>query len=155
MSNFYTTYKKNQDNNKMASNARNGGKHQPVCAGIVLRDDINRYLLVFGKEAGKWSFPKGHIENGESWKGCAKRETREESGLDVTIPERVKHCFTRKAIYFLLEQKCVQGSLDPDPQDVKEIGNAAWFERNTLLELSRDMVNSDVWEFIKALKWYF
>jgi ADP-ribose pyrophosphatase YjhB (NUDIX family) len=151
---LYTAYKKNNYDNKMACTAR-ATKRQPVCAGIVIRDNNNRYLLVFGKEAGKWSFPKGHIEEHESWKACAKRETMEESGLDVTIPEKVKHCFTRKSVYFLLRQSSVNGTLTPNPQDSREIGNAAWMDKKTLTEMSRDMVNSDVWEFIKALKWYF
>lgn len=130
-------------------------QHKPVCSGIVLKDDKNRYLLVFGKKAGKWSFPKGHIEDGETWKECAKRETMEESGICVTIPENVQQCFTRKSVYYLLRQDCVEGSTDPCPQDKSEIGNAAWMDKETLIEMSRDMVNTDVWEFIKALKWHF
>ena len=128
---------------------------QPVCAGVVIRDDNNRYLLVFGKEAGKWSFPKGHIEDSETWKECARRETLEESGIDVIIPDRVKHCFTRKSVYFLLRQNSVNGTLIPVPRDSHEIGNAVWMDKKTLTDMNRDMVNSDVWEFIKALKWIF
>lgn len=32
---------------------------------------------------GKWAFPGGHLEHGESFTDCAERETLEETGLEV------------------------------------------------------------------------
>lgn len=33
--------------------------------------------------AGTWAFPGGHLEFGESVEHCAKREVREETGLEI------------------------------------------------------------------------
>lgn len=33
---------------------------------------------------GEFSFPGGHLEFGESFEQCAKRETQEESGIEIT-----------------------------------------------------------------------
>lgn len=33
---------------------------------------------------GTWSIPGGHLEFGESWEECAKREAMEEVGVDIT-----------------------------------------------------------------------
>ncbi len=33
---------------------------------------------------GEYSFPGGHLEHGESITDCAKRETREETGVEIT-----------------------------------------------------------------------
>ena len=32
---------------------------------------------------GEYSFPGGHLEFGESFEDCAKRETKEETGIDI------------------------------------------------------------------------
>ncbi len=32
---------------------------------------------------GEWSFPGGHLEFGESIENCARRETREEAGIEI------------------------------------------------------------------------
>lgn len=52
-----------------------------------------------------YSFPKGHIEKGESTEECAVRETREESGVDVkivsspiTVPSQKKG--ERRSVHF-------------------------------------------------------
>lgn len=54
-------------------------------AGCVVIDDAGRYLLVRSKEVGTWGLPKGHIEKGESSEHTAVRETKEETGVDVTV----------------------------------------------------------------------
>ncbi len=33
---------------------------------------------------GTWSFPGGHLEAGESFEECARRETMEEVGIEIT-----------------------------------------------------------------------
>lgn len=54
-------------------------------ACFVWKDD--KFLI--GKRLGEhgldtWSVPGGHLEYGESWEACAKREVLEESGMEIT-----------------------------------------------------------------------
>ncbi len=39
---------------------------------------------------GSWSFPGGHLEFGESWEECARREVLEETGLRIRHPKFVQ-----------------------------------------------------------------
>ncbi len=60
------------------------------CAGAVVVDDEGRVLLVRRANEpsrGLWSIPGGRVEPGESARECARREVREETGLDVEVGE--------------------------------------------------------------------
>lgn len=54
---------------------------------VVHRSAETWYVLVLkiGEDKHNWDFPKGHLEPGESDKEGALRETKEETGLDVTF----------------------------------------------------------------------
>ena len=58
-----------------------------VTAAVLRRGD--RVLIARrppgSRQAGKWEFPGGKIEAGESAPDCLRRELREELGLDVEI----------------------------------------------------------------------
>lgn len=42
-------------------------------------------LLLFRAKQNDWSFPKGHIESGETPEKAMQRELKEETGLDVVV----------------------------------------------------------------------
>jgi len=51
---------------------------------IIIRDGkilLGKRLQAHG--AGSWCCPGGHLEYGESFEGCARREVREETGLEI------------------------------------------------------------------------
>ncbi|PPA71703.1 NUDIX hydrolase [Jeotgalibacillus proteolyticus] len=58
-------------------------KHIVSAASIVLNDK-NEILLIKGPRRG-WEMPGGQVEEGESLKNAAIRETKEECGLDIEI----------------------------------------------------------------------
>jgi mutator protein MutT len=58
------------------------------CAGAVVRDQHGRLLLVrrgHPPAEGRWSLPGGRVEPGETPAQAARREVREETGLEVEI----------------------------------------------------------------------
>ncbi|MGG4168931.1 NUDIX domain-containing protein [Rossellomorea vietnamensis] len=58
-------------------------KHIVSAATIVLNEN-REILLIKGPRRG-WEMPGGQVEEGESLKDAAIRETKEESGIDVEI----------------------------------------------------------------------
>ena len=54
-----------------------------VGVGMHIRKD-RKFLLMYKKSkhgADTWSAPGGHLEHGESWEECGRREALEETGL--------------------------------------------------------------------------
>lgn len=78
-----------------------GGRTRNICPGcgwvhwrnpktgvaVILRDDRERVLLVRrrGTYAGAWCIPCGNVEADEDVREAARREMREETGLDVVL----------------------------------------------------------------------
>lgn len=63
--------------------------YEKSCGGIVFfkGKTSTRILLVKNNNGRYWSFPKGHIEIGETEEETAIREIKEETSLDVEIKE--------------------------------------------------------------------
>ncbi|HZQ80864.1 MAG TPA: NUDIX hydrolase [Gaiellaceae bacterium] len=58
-----------------------------AAGGIVVRDGC--VLLVHRPKFEDWAFPKGKLEQGESWEACAVREVEEETSLRCELGEYV------------------------------------------------------------------
>lgn len=91
---------------------------------IVFRGDT--VLMI--RAGSRWSFPKGHLEPGETASQAAKRETREETGIDAEIlaehPLSVPSAKARdrRTVWFF-PARYVGGELSPQLEKVSE---AAW-----------------------------
>lgn len=110
-----------------------------VGVGVYILNSNSQVLLIKRKGShgeGTWCPPGGHLEFGESWLDCAKRETKEESDLNITgaefwgvtndvFKEENKH-------YITLALRAPGYSGEPkimEPEKCTEIG---WFDLNNL-----------------------
>ena len=63
-----------------------------VAAGLI-RDERGRYLITQRRQgshlAGKWEFPGGKVEAGETDAAAVVRECREELGVEVVVGRRI------------------------------------------------------------------
>ncbi len=95
-------------------------------------DGKDRYALVQGRYTGKWSFPKGHWNEGETGLECTIREVGEETGIDeLPEPSEYKQCgYGHYYIFNLRKEEALK------PRDTKEIMNTRWVTLEEMEELS-------------------
>ena len=68
---------------------------------LILNQESKIFLMVSPKWQGKYGLPGGHIEYGETMEETAKREIKEETGLDIFDIEflMVQECIFSKEFY--------------------------------------------------------
>ena len=114
--------------------------------GVIILSSKNRFLLLRGRAAGKWSFPKGHRELRESSYECAMRELREETSLSLTgLKPTVGPIKLAAGSYYLFRPK---HEMEPVICDKKEVIDARWFTFNEIKQLPR---NIDINRFIEIV----
>lgn len=62
--------------------------YERSCGAVVFRkdkNDITKYLIIKNRRSAHWSFPKGHVEMGETLEETAQREVLEETGVNIEI----------------------------------------------------------------------
>lgn len=71
-------------------------KKEKSCGAIVfyLEKDKEQILLIKHANSGHWSFPKGHVEAGETEVETAVREIKEETGVSARIDTRFREVVT-------------------------------------------------------------
>lgn len=107
--------------------------HEKSCGAIVYRKSHGNIeiLLIKHVNSGHWSFPKGHVEAGETEEETALREIKEETGIDVIIDSTFRETvtyFPRKdtqkvVVYFLAKAK----NFEYVPQE-EEIAQIKWVD---------------------------
>lgn len=140
--------KKNRRPNRQ--NKTKGPKHvravrEYTAGGVVFRRVGERIeILMIQDRLGRWTIPKGHVEEGESLEQTALREVTEETGLtQLHLGEKLDklHFFYRKegklifmtTFVFLME---AYGDTDNViPEDSEGIVDAKWFDQDKALGL--------------------
>ncbi len=103
------------------------------CGAIVYRKfhGNTEILLIKHVNSGHWSFPKDHVEPGETELETAQREIMEETGIDVILDPTFRETVTyyprkdtqKVVVYFIAKAK----NFDFVPQE-EEIAQIKWTE---------------------------
>ena len=107
--------------------------HEKSCGAIVYRKyhGNTEILLIKHINSGHWSFPKGHVEDGETEVETAMREIKEETDIDVIIDPTFRETVTyspkkdtmKVVVYFLARAR----NVDYHPQE-DEIAEVRWVD---------------------------
>ncbi len=121
-------------------------RHEKSCGALVYRVNNNEHelLLVRHKAGGHWSFPKGHVEAGETELQTALREVREETGLVVALEPGFRHCVAyhprpdihKTVVYFTGTP--VSGELQAQESEIADIIWTPFSKANGLLTYQND-----------------
>lgn len=130
-------------------------KKEKSCGCIIIEN--NKILLVYEKRRNFWGLPKGHVEEGESELETAKREVKEEVGLDVEI-STVKRYTLNYIIKEEIDKTSVFYFAKPKNEIIKmqesEIENVRWCTFEEAIELLtfedwKEMLNKAIEDYKK------
>ena len=109
-------------------------RYEKSCGAVVYRKHHGNteILLIRHIRSGCWSFPKGHMEEGETEMQTAVREIKEETNIDISIDDPTfretieyspRRGLLKSVVYFI--GRAV--SFDAAPQET-EIAQLRWTE---------------------------
>jgi 8-oxo-dGTP pyrophosphatase MutT (NUDIX family) len=123
---------------------------------LVIRDRSERLLLVRDRGSGSWGLPAGSIEPSESPEQAARRELREESGIDCDSlalaagrgGREFRHRYPNGDVaeYSIFVYKgTVSGAEALTPSDGTEVAEARFFSRATAPRLALPYPEDLLW----------
>ena len=120
-----------------------------VAALVFIRQGDGILLVRQSYGAEYWSLPGGVVEAGESIEEAARREVREETGLEVRILRviGIYSMTAQEAIAITLEAEIIGGRLQPD----NEISDCAYFLPEQLPSPVRSHLYERVSDFVAGL----
>ena len=104
--------------------------YEKSCGCVIFRiADEMRVLIIKQSRNGNWSFPKGHVEEGETEIQTATREVFEEVGLKVKIKEGFRETIhynprlnvNKDVVYFVAQSKISRIKLQKE-----EVSDYTW-----------------------------
>ncbi len=125
--------------------------HYIVSCGAVARDAEGRFLMVRqmgGYWKGRWIFPGGKLEIGETLEECARREFAEETCSDIHLKKLIgayvsydpDTVFEKQVvlIYFL------GNSLSGEPKVGEGVTDIGWFTLNEIEAMEKNRQTPEI-----------
>lgn len=118
-------------------------KYPRVGIGVMIQNENGQILLGQRKSShgtGEWCFPGGHYEFGETVFETAKRETMEETGLEVnefeliSVADEMRYIETDDKHYLNIGVKAAYSGGEPKLMEPDKCVEWKWFDLDSLPE---------------------
>ncbi len=114
----------------------NRHKYNKNKSGVIMYDKNENKVLLVQSRGNLWGFPKGTFEDGETYEECAKRELREETGIDID-----KRCLkesiyiSSKVMYFYLEVNMNDYPVIVQRNEGNDANSIGWININCIINM--------------------
>lgn len=128
---------------------KSSNEHKPVlrrACGILVFDESNKRVLLSQRGPGarhqhyKWEVPGGEVESDETFEEGARREYKEELGVDVTLEKIIAtHDEIIDSTGIKWEAKIFKGNINdiPSIQEPAKCMGYGWFTRGEVVALAQ------------------
>lgn len=127
-----------------------------VLVANVLIEREGKILLIkakTGSTKGLWNTPGGHLEENETFTEAAKREVKEETGLDVELGKVLcighRYMEKQKIITTVFKAKSIKGTLILQEDEIEQ---AKWFLLEEIKNIEKEKICHIVPNAIKAFE---
>lgn len=122
--------------------------------GIIFNSSLDKVVMILNRDSynkgeNKWGLPKGHLKEGESIYYGAKREIKEETGLNINLKKanrciKINDCY----YYIIILSKLIK----TNPIDKNEIFKSEWIDLNEINNLNLNYDTRSVFKKTKLEK---
>lgn len=122
-------------NNKQHTYNNNVRKYK---SGIILHNPTTNHILIVQSRGNMWGFPKGSMEHGETFKECAIREFREETGIIIDVEllsSSIDYRLNHFVNYYYIKTQEDYADIQVSQHEKNDANSICWVKLDCLREL--------------------
>tara|TARA_B100000902_G_scaffold298977_1_gene286395 strand:+ start:2136 stop:2678 length:543 start_codon:yes stop_codon:yes gene_type:complete len=127
-------------NSEISDDKYYNNKVRKFKAGVFIYDPKKHKILLVQSNGNLWGPPKGTLKYAETYRECAIREVREESGININgnLFSKLLHIIDNNIIYFYMEYPTCEVTIHNHLEDINDINDSTglmWIRPDCLEQL--------------------